>query len=177
MVSGSVEKVPPTELEYCWAFVKTRAHPSHDLKVEKRHLKAQSDLTKSVDYKVALLLELWLETKDLNEGKVLQAKQAILNDLQEEIESICQIDYQAADHQASSKASSNDCPENKCPECPLLPTYCADEINQIKPDQSSSIKEKAFEYLVSNFKSVNYEKQEKINFKEEQFTQGGALKK
>ena len=142
-----------------------------------RHLKAQSDLANSIEYKSALLLELWTEMRQMNDEKVRHAKQVILHDLldqnQDEIaKSVCKnVDNLRSDETTNESLSKN-CPE--CPSCDRSDGAISD-CDESAIDRSS-IKEKAFKYLVTNFKNMNYEKVEKINFKEEQFEQDCVLK-
>ena len=133
-------------------------------------------MANSIEYKSALLLELWTEMRQINDEKVCHAKQVILHDLldqdQDEIaKSVCKnVDNLTSDEPTNESLSEN------CPKCPLCER--SDGVN-CDCDESainrSSIKEKAFKYLVTNFKNVNYEKVEKINFKDEQFHQGCVL--
>ena len=136
-------------------------------------MKAQSDLANSIEYKSALLLELWTEIRELDDEKVLRAKKVILHDLlaqnHDEVEkTVCK---NAENVKLDELA--DECSNENCPKCPDLD--CSSDGQEFQIDHSS-IKEKAFEYLVTNFKNVNYEKVEKINFKDEQFDQECVLK-
>jgi len=97
----------------------------------------------------------------------------ILHDLlaqnRDEIEkTVCKNAENVKLEELADEPSNNNCP--KCPDCD-----CSSGSQEFQIDHSS-IKEKAFEYLVTNFKNVNYEKVEKINFKDEQFDQECVLK-
>ena len=135
-------------------------------------MKAQSDLANSIEYKSALLLELWTEIRELDDEKVLRAKKVILHDLlaqnHDEVEkTVCKNAGNVKLDDLADESSNENCP--KCPDCD-----CSSDGQEFQIDHSS-IKEKAFEYLVTNFKNVNYEKVEKINFKDEQFDQECVL--
>lgn len=136
-------------------------------------MKAQSDLANSIEYKSALLLELWTEIRELDDEKVLRAKKVILHDLlvqnHDEIEkTVCKNAENVKLDELVDESSNKNCPKS--------PDYdCSSDGQEFQIDHSS-IKEKAFEYLVTNFKNVNYEKVEKINFKDEQFDQECVLK-
>ena len=130
-------------------------------------------MANSIEYKSALVLELWAEIRELDDEKVLQAKHVILQDLlaqdQDEIKkSVCE-NVENLEHERPTVESLTE----NCPECPVC--NCSSDGEESSIDRST-MKEKAFEYLVTNFKKVNYEKVEKHNFKEEQFDQDYVLK-
>ena len=150
----------------------TKIHKNHQI-IHLRHLKAQSDLANSIEYKSALFLELWTEIRELEDEKVLRTKKVILHDLlaqnHDEIEkTVCKNAENVKLGELEDESSNENCP--KCPDCD-----CSSANQEFQIDHSS-IKDKAFEYLVTNFKNVNYEKVEKINFKDEQFDQECVLK-
>ena len=129
-------------------------------------------MANSIEYKSALLLELWSEIRELDDEKVVRARKVILHDLlaqnHDEIEkSVCKNAENVKLDELTDTSLNPNCP--KCPACD-----CSSNGKEFQIDQRS-IKEKAFEYLVTSFKNVNYEKVEKINFKDEQFHQGCVL--
>ena len=130
-------------------------------------------MANSIEYKSAFLLELWTEIRELEDEKVLRTKKVILHDLlaqnHDEIEkTVCKNAENVKLGELEDESSNENCP--KCPDCD-----CSSANQEFQIDHSS-IKDKAFEYLVTNFKNVNYEKVEKINFKDEQFDQECVLK-
>ena len=130
-------------------------------------------MANSIEYKSALLLELWTEIRELEDEKVLRTKKVILHDLlaqnHDEIEkTVCKNAENVKLGELEYESSNENCP--KCPDCD-----CSSANQEFQIDHSS-IKDKAFGYLVTNFKNVNYEKVEKINFKDEQFDQECVLK-